>query len=198
MIAKNIYLNEVISVRRLGRAFTESASTVGRWVGPEKAKVTRQRCCPVSGNPLLRARVRSLCDQPRNRVFGYRRIWALLRRRGLLINKKTVWRIMHELGLTRPKCRWPVNPQSPASHWSANTAKSKKSTIPSPLGGGKISAAEALFSQSVVIICKSSKSTSQSPLRSAVSEQLYIMARLCWLPPAIARKSLPSGTSHWP
>jgi len=38
MIAKNIYLNEAISVRRLGRAFTEPASTVGRWVRPEKNK----------------------------------------------------------------------------------------------------------------------------------------------------------------
>jgi len=103
MIAKNIYLNEAISVRRIGRAFTEPASTVGRWVGPEKEKVAKQRRCPVSGDPAVRARVRSLCDQRRNRTFGYRRIWALLRHKGVIINKKTVWKIMHEMGLSRPK-----------------------------------------------------------------------------------------------
>ncbi len=103
MIAKSIYLNEGISVRRLGWAFTEPSSTVGRWVGPELKKVVKPKRCPVSGNSLLRAKVRSLCDQPRNRTFGYRRIWALLRRGGLIINKKTVWKIMHEMGLARPK-----------------------------------------------------------------------------------------------
>ena len=103
MIAKNIYLDKGISVRRLGRAFTEPASTVGRWVRPEKEKVAKQRYCPVSGDVLVRSRVQALCNKPRNRTFGYRRIWALLRREGLIINKKTVWKIMHELGLTRPK-----------------------------------------------------------------------------------------------
>jgi len=45
-----------------------------------------------------------LCHEPRHETFGYRRIWALLRRcRGIRINRKTVWRIMHEEGLVRPK-----------------------------------------------------------------------------------------------
>jgi len=103
MIAKNIYLNEPISVRRLGRAFMESASTVGRWVGPGRKKVVKPKRCPVSGNALVRSKVQALCNEPRNRTFGYRRIWALLRREGLIINKKTVWKIMHEMGLARPK-----------------------------------------------------------------------------------------------
>ena len=103
MIVKDIYSGETISIRRLARIFAEPVSTVGRWVGPEKKKAAAQRCCPVSSNPLLRAKVRSLCDQPRHRTFGYRRIWALLRRKGVIINKKTVWRIMHEMGLMRPK-----------------------------------------------------------------------------------------------
>jgi len=112
MIAKNIYLNEPISVRRLGRAFTEPASTVGCWVVPEKEKVAKQRRCPVSGEPVVRTKVRSLCDMARNRTFGYRRIWALLRREGVIINKKTVWKIMHEMGLTRPKIWYkPVRPR---------------------------------------------------------------------------------------
>ncbi len=103
MIAKNIYLNEGISVRRLAGAFTEPVSTVGRWAGPVQKKVVKPKRCPVSGNALVRSKVQALCNEPRNRTFGYRRIWALLRREGLVINKKTVWKIMHEMGLARPK-----------------------------------------------------------------------------------------------
>ena len=112
MMAKNIYNHERISIRRLARAFMKPVSTVGRWAGPEKNKAVAKKCCPVSGSWLLRAKVRQLCDQPRNRTFGYRRIWALLRREGVIINKKSVWKIMHEMGLTRPKI-WhkPVRPK---------------------------------------------------------------------------------------
>jgi len=103
MIVRNIYCNEVTSIRRLARTFAEPVSTIGRWIGPEKDSVTKQRYCPVSGDPAVRAKVRSLCDRARNRTFGYRRIWALLRREGVIINKKTVCKIMHEMGLSRPK-----------------------------------------------------------------------------------------------
>jgi len=103
MIVRNLYSNEVTSIRRLARTFAEPISTVGRWVESGKQKVAKQRRCPVSDNCLLRVKIRQLCDRDRNRTFGYRRIWALLRREGLIINKKTVWKIMHEMGLTRPK-----------------------------------------------------------------------------------------------
>lgn len=43
---------------------------------------------------------------PRHRTYGYRRIWALLRRRGHKINKETVRRIMRRMGLSRPKIRY--------------------------------------------------------------------------------------------
>jgi putative transposase len=60
----------------------------------------------------VRAKVYALCHEHRNRTFGYRRIWALLRRTALIINKKTVWKIMHQMGLTRPKTRYkPVRPK---------------------------------------------------------------------------------------
>jgi len=39
----------------------------------------------------------------RYRTFGYRRIWALLRKDKILVNKKTVRLIMKDLGLSRPK-----------------------------------------------------------------------------------------------
>ena len=52
----------------------------------------------------MREAVRELCHEPRHATFGYRYIWALLRRhRGIYVNRKTVWRIMHEEGLVRPK-----------------------------------------------------------------------------------------------
>lgn len=112
MIAKQLYLNKAISIRRLGCALGEAVSSVGRWGGPDKQKVARARHCPVSGDIAVREEIRKLCDKPRNRTFGYRRIWALLRREGLIINKKTVNKIMRQMSLTRPK-RWykPARPK---------------------------------------------------------------------------------------
>jgi len=103
MIVRNIHRNEMTSIRRLARTFAEPVSTVGRWVGPDRKKAVKSIRCPVSGSTLVRSKVQALCNEPRNRTFGYRRIWALLRREGLIINKKTVRKIMHEMGLTRPK-----------------------------------------------------------------------------------------------
>lgn len=103
MIIRQICSRGQASIRRLSCACQVPVSTVGRWVGSERRKVKARRHCPVSDNPVVRASVRSLCDQPRNRTFGYRRIWALLRRKGVIINRKTVWKIMHEMGLARPK-----------------------------------------------------------------------------------------------
>ena len=100
------YSDGDVSVRRLARASDEAVSTVGRWVGSAKKRACKARCCPVSSDEAIRARVYSLCHQHRNRTFGYRRIWALLRRGGLMINKKTVWKMMHEMGLCRPKIRY--------------------------------------------------------------------------------------------
>lgn len=94
-----------ISIRRLARGLDEPASSVGRWVRPRPPEkpAARRRRCPVSGAPELRARVRALCNEPRHRTYGYRRIWALLRRQGVRVNRKTIWRIMHDEGLVRPK-----------------------------------------------------------------------------------------------
>jgi len=103
MIIKDVYCNQTLSVRRLARTFQEPVSTVGRWIGPEHNKSNKQRHRTVCDNLSVRERIRQLCEQPRHLTFGYRRIWALLRREGMMINKKTVWRIMHEMHLTRPK-----------------------------------------------------------------------------------------------
>jgi len=103
MIIRQIYSRGQASIRRLSHACRVPVSTVGRWVSSERQKVKARRHCPVSDNPVVRSSVRDLCDQRRNRTFGYRCIWALLRRKGVIINKKTVWKIMHEMGLSRPK-----------------------------------------------------------------------------------------------
>lgn len=99
-----MYHKHNLSVRRRARAFAEPASTTGRWLkpeGPPTPKLRRRR--PVSDEPTVREQVRDLADQPRHRTFGYRRIWAMLRRQHVQINKKTVRRIMKDLGLARPK-----------------------------------------------------------------------------------------------
>lgn len=95
-----------MSIRRLAAAFGEPYSTVARWIAPPKEKTPEEivKRCPVSGDPDLRAKVREMCDEPRHRTFGYRRIWALLRRRfDIKVNKETVRRIMREEGLSRPR-----------------------------------------------------------------------------------------------
>ena len=97
-----------VSVRRIARVLDEPTSTVGRWTRRQETDeaVHRPRACSVSGNPDIRKAVRGLCDKPRNRACGHRRIWALLRReKGIFVNRKTVLRIMREEGRTRPKIR---------------------------------------------------------------------------------------------
>jgi len=107
--------NSSISIRRLGRTFDEPSSTLGRWLKKpsECPESFSRRFCPVSGDPVLRSRVRALCEEDRHLTWGHRRIRALLLRRfGMRINRKTVLRIMREEGLTRPKVwRRPYRPR---------------------------------------------------------------------------------------
>ena len=105
MIVTEAYSGGGLSVRRLAKAAAEPVSTVGRWVGPERAREAAGRKCPVSGDASLRSEVSELCDMPRHRTYGYRRIWALLRRKGHKINRETVRRMMRQMGLSRPKIR---------------------------------------------------------------------------------------------
>ncbi len=85
-----------LSVRRLARCFEVPVACAARWVGPLRSSSSRRRSRPVSGRADLRAAVRELCLQDRCRTYGYRRIWALLRRRGWQVERKTVHRIMRE------------------------------------------------------------------------------------------------------
>jgi putative transposase len=92
-----------LSVRRLAQAFAEPRSSVGRWVRPHQEAGRKPRLCPVSGDPVLRSKIKVLCEEPRHRTFGHRFICALLRRGGLRINRKTVLRVMRSLGYTQSR-----------------------------------------------------------------------------------------------
>ena len=102
---RSIRQDTPVSIRRLARASQEASSTLGTWVGQARAEPRAPRRRPVADDPNLRLRVRALCEEPRNRTFGYRRIWALLRREGFGVNRKSVGRIMREEGLCRARVR---------------------------------------------------------------------------------------------
>lgn len=117
-----------MSLRRLTRAFQEARSTVGRWVrAPGASGSVSGRPRPVSADPGLRQKVKDLCEAPRHQRYGHRRIRALLRRRfGLAVSRKTVLRIMDELGLKqeriwhkprRPKRVEKMAPRQPNQAW---------------------------------------------------------------------------------
>ena len=67
---------------------------------------------PVGDCEKLRQRIKTLAYGQRNRRFGYRRIWALLRRENVVVNKKTVRLVMQDMGLSQPKIwRRPKRPK---------------------------------------------------------------------------------------
>jgi len=97
------------SIRRLARCLCAPASTVGRAVRPPVGppETSRHRRRPVSGDPGLVGKVKSLCKEHRHRTYGYRRIRALIRKRhGIVVGKKAVRRIMRDEGLLQPKLRF--------------------------------------------------------------------------------------------
>lgn len=69
----------------------------------------RQECpvptaVPNPSDEALLARIRSVTEA--HPFWGYRRVWAWLRyREGLLVNKKRVYRLMREAGLTVKRAR---------------------------------------------------------------------------------------------
>jgi putative transposase len=100
------------TVRRLAQALQEPPSSVGRWVRPPAALPAAVASVRAPLHQGLCERIRQLCADPRHATFGYRRICALLRREGHLVNRKTLWRLMHDLGLVRPRVwRRPQRPK---------------------------------------------------------------------------------------
>ena len=99
------------SLGRLARAFDEPRSSVGRWVSAGAAGEPPRRRRPVGDDPALRQAVHEEALRPRQQGFGYRRLTAVLRRRGWRVNRKTVYRIMKEDGLLQDRIRH--KPQRP-------------------------------------------------------------------------------------
>ena len=101
-----------MSVTRLSKAFAEPRSTVGRWVAPKRTQEVSGRARPVSGDAGNIARVREVCLEERHHTYGHRRIHAILKQRGVKLNRKTVLRIMSEQGMAQPKIwRRPQRPK---------------------------------------------------------------------------------------
>jgi putative transposase len=87
-------------VGRLRVRFGVSERRACRVVGQPRA-TQRQRPKPRPGEGRLLARMLALVR--RHPRFGYRRIWALLRREGWRVNRKRVYRLWRRQGLKIPK-----------------------------------------------------------------------------------------------
>ena len=118
----------VMSISRLAKAFDEPRASVGRWsAGGSLRDGQKSRKRPVSADEAIREKVKLLCCEPRHHTFGHRRIKALLKRRyGLIVSRKTVLRIMDDLGLKqdriwhrpkRPKRVEKMEPTGPNQAW---------------------------------------------------------------------------------
>jgi putative transposase len=115
------------SLRRLAVALDHPVSTVGRWLGPERAATPKARPRPVSGNADLRDKIRRLHEEERLVRYGHRRIRPMLQRRfEWVVSRKTVARIMREEGLAQPKWRFKASrpkhvekmrPEAPNRGW---------------------------------------------------------------------------------
>jgi len=68
---------------------------------------------PSKENEILAKRLKELAHQ--HIRYGYRRIWALLRREGWTVNLKRTWRLWKQLGLQVPKKRPKQRRQGPSA-----------------------------------------------------------------------------------
>ncbi len=97
----------ILSVRRLAVAAEEPISSVGRWVRPVREVAPSPPRRPVSDDPELGRKIRTLCEEEHQQRFGHRRIRALLNRRfGIVLNRETASKVMREEGLSQPKLRF--------------------------------------------------------------------------------------------
>ncbi len=106
-MAKEMRTEAGTSIRRVAASLEESVSTVGRWCGPPRASSPKGRLRPASASVLIRECINTLCLEDRHKTYGHRRIRALMRRRyGLVIARKTVARIMKDLGMKQERIRY--------------------------------------------------------------------------------------------
>ena len=89
------YLKQAMSMRRI-RLLTGISNSFMYRRNRERKRYSR---VPDE----IRKRIVSLCS--RRITYGYRRIWAALRNEGIVLNVKTVRRIMRENGLSLPAAK---------------------------------------------------------------------------------------------
>ena len=95
-----------LSYRRLAQHLGVHHAGLHRWVRPSPDAPPSRRSRPVRDDPELRERIRLLCLEERHHTWGHRRIRALLKRRfDVRVSRKTVCRMMRELGLSQEKVR---------------------------------------------------------------------------------------------
>ena len=119
------------SLGRLARTFQEPRSSVGRWVAAETANEPSRRRRPVGDDPVLGEAVRQEALRPRQQGYGYRRITAVLRRRGGRVNRKTVYRIMKEDHLLQDRI-WhrPQRPRRVDGRRGMTVRTTRRATVP--------------------------------------------------------------------
>ena len=83
----------------LGESYGVSQRRIGRVMGRSRSTL-RYRRKPRAGEPALTREIKRLAR--RHPRFGYRRVHAMLVRRGWTVNLKRVRRLWNELGLKRP------------------------------------------------------------------------------------------------
>src|SRR5262249_7714665 len=71
-----------------------------RVLGQARSSQRRQPKCNEAEERLVTRMLELVREHPR---FGYRRIWALLRREGFRVNRKRVWRLWRQQGLQVPR-----------------------------------------------------------------------------------------------
>ncbi len=92
-----LFMKELgIKMKRIAELLPISKSTIYR-----KQKLINHSSKSSNFNNLLKQRINQVAlKYP---FYGYRRIYALLRREGIVVNHKKVYRIYRELNLQRPK-----------------------------------------------------------------------------------------------
>src|SRR5262249_50831075 len=88
------------AVRHLQAAFGISQRHACRVLGQPRSTQRQKTKTREGEEQLVRRMLELVAKHPR---FGYRRIWALLRREGWRVNRKRVWRLWRREGLKVPR-----------------------------------------------------------------------------------------------
>jgi putative transposase len=104
-------------------------STIGRCLKNQSDDNHLVRCPlrPVSDDIVIRDKIKELCEKQRHEMYGHSRIRAhLIAALNIPVSRKTVFKIMKELGLTKPRIRYKsmrpkriekMTPDSPNKAW---------------------------------------------------------------------------------